>query len=105
MSKDRIKPAHKGPGYRPKTAGQSHKKNNVWLIVAGVAILAAVALIVQPMLFPSKGGEVTTPSGLKYIDQAAGTGASPSLGKQVTVHYTGTLEAMRTGAPIIFRPI
>lgn len=40
----------------------------------------------------SGGGETTTSSGLKYIDQVVGTGASPSPGKQVTVHYTGTLE-------------
>ena len=35
---------------------------------------------------------VTTPSGLKYIDIEEGTGATPSRGQRVTVHYTGTLE-------------
>src|SRR5262249_5684007 len=34
---------------------------------------------------------VTTASGLKYIDCVVGTGASPTKGKMVTVHYTGTL--------------
>lgn len=34
----------------------------------------------------------TTASGLKYIDQVVGKGASPVKGKQVKVHYTGTLE-------------
>ncbi len=34
---------------------------------------------------------VTTPSGLKYIDEKVGDGASPQKGKRVTVHYTGTL--------------
>jgi peptidylprolyl isomerase len=34
---------------------------------------------------------VTTPSGLKYIDEVEGTGPSPQKGKKVTVHYTGTL--------------
>jgi peptidylprolyl isomerase len=34
---------------------------------------------------------VTTPSGLKYKDMVEGTGASPTSGKTVTVHYTGTL--------------
>ena len=33
----------------------------------------------------------TTPSGLKYEDTKAGTGASPQTGQRVTVHYTGTL--------------
>lgn len=36
--------------------------------------------------------EVTTPSGLKYIDEKAGDGAQPGTGQTVTVHYTGTLE-------------
>lgn len=35
---------------------------------------------------------MTTDSGLQYVDVVAGTGASPTKGKQVTVHYTGTLE-------------
>ena len=34
---------------------------------------------------------VTTPSGLQYVDEQVGTGASPQKGKRVTVHYTGTL--------------
>ena len=34
---------------------------------------------------------VTTASGLKYIDDKVGDGASPAKGKKVTVHYTGTL--------------
>lgn len=36
--------------------------------------------------------QVTTPSGLKYVDVKVGTGASPVKGKMVKVHYTGTLE-------------
>jgi peptidylprolyl isomerase len=35
---------------------------------------------------------VTTASGLQYIDETVGTGASPSKGQNVVVHYTGTLE-------------
>jgi peptidylprolyl isomerase len=34
---------------------------------------------------------VTTPSGLKYVDEVVGDGGSPTKGKKVTVHYTGTL--------------
>jgi len=41
----------------------------------------------------TKAGKiVTTASGLKYIDQVIGKGASPVAGKKVKVHYTGTLE-------------
>lgn len=36
--------------------------------------------------------EITTESGLKYIDLEVGTGASPQPGNTVVVHYTGTLE-------------
>ena len=41
---------------------------------------------------PSGGKQVTTTSGLKYVDLVEGTGASPKPGQTVTVHYTGTLE-------------
>jgi peptidylprolyl isomerase len=34
---------------------------------------------------------VSTPSGLQYEEQKVGEGASPTKGKQVTVHYTGWL--------------
>ena len=37
------------------------------------------------------GNETSTPSGLKYVDEQEGTGASPTAGQTVTVHYTGTL--------------
>lgn len=36
--------------------------------------------------------QVTTQSGLKYVDRVVGTGESPKPGQMVTVHYTGTLE-------------
>ncbi|MBC8374644.1 MAG: FKBP-type peptidyl-prolyl cis-trans isomerase [FCB group bacterium] len=36
--------------------------------------------------------EITTPSGLKYIDIEVGSGASPESGQGVVVHYTGALE-------------
>lgn len=35
----------------------------------------------------------TTASGLKYVDEVVGTGASPRPDQQVTVHYTGRLAA------------
>jgi FKBP-type peptidyl-prolyl cis-trans isomerase len=36
--------------------------------------------------------EVTTPSGLRYVDQVVGTGEVAVAGKTVSVHYTGWLE-------------
>ena len=38
------------------------------------------------------GKEITTASGLTYIDITVGTGGSPQAGREVTVHYTGWLE-------------
>ncbi len=38
----------------------------------------------------------TTASGLQYTDQVVGTGASPRMDQQVTVHYTGKLASNGT---------
>ncbi|MCC6382842.1 MAG: FKBP-type peptidyl-prolyl cis-trans isomerase [Dehalococcoidia bacterium] len=45
---------------------------------------------------PTPGGQqvnldnpTVTPSGLKYVDEVVGTGASPRMDQTVTVHYTG----------------
>ncbi len=45
-------------------------------------------------LNPAESGAqlVTTDSGLKYEDLVVGSGATPTTGQKVTVHYTGTLE-------------
>lgn len=36
--------------------------------------------------------QITTPSGLKYVELTEGTGVMPTKGQTVSVHYTGTLE-------------
>jgi len=55
-------------------------------------------------------GAVKTPSGLSYTDLVKGTGAAPTPGKNVTVHYTGWLEngtkfdsSVDHGQPFVFR--
>jgi peptidylprolyl isomerase len=51
---------------------------------------------------------ITTPSGLKYIDEVVGTGASPQPGQMVTVNYTGMFtdgkifDSSVGGQPIVF---
>lgn len=63
-------------------------------IFATVIIAALLAVPAFAAQVAKKDGAktVTTASGLKYIDVVVGKGASPTAGKQVTVHYTGTLE-------------
>jgi FKBP-type peptidyl-prolyl cis-trans isomerase len=39
-----------------------------------------------------QGEEITTSSGLQYIDHKVGTGATAQAGQTVIVHYTGWLE-------------
>merc|ERR1712013_923925 len=39
----------------------------------------------------SKSDYTTTASGLQYLDEVVGSGASPAVGDTVSVHYTGTL--------------
>ena len=39
-----------------------------------------------------EGKEITTSSGLQYIDLKVGTGATAQAGQTVRVHYTGWLE-------------
>jgi FKBP-type peptidyl-prolyl cis-trans isomerase len=81
----------------------------VFLVLAAVAV-AAVVFIIFRGAGSSKQGEVTTASGLKYVDEVVGTGASPKPGQNVTVHYTGTLEngtkfdsSVDRGQPYTFR--
>jgi formylglycine-generating enzyme required for sulfatase activity len=59
---------------------------------------------------PSSGFAVTTPSGLKYLDEVVGTGQSPRPGQNVTVHYTGAVQngskfysSVDRGQPFSFR--
>ncbi len=62
-----------------------------FLIIAALAV-AAVLFIIFRGGGGSTPGEVATASGLRYIDEVVGTGDTPKLGQNVTVHYTGTLE-------------
>ncbi len=49
------------------------------------------AAATQAATQPGASKEVTTYTGLKYVDLKVGTGASPKKGSQVVVHYTGWL--------------
>ena len=49
-------------------------------------------LVTVSLLNGGIGMEITTESGLKYIDEKIGTGDFPYKGDLLVVHYTGTLE-------------
>ena len=81
------------------------KRQGRWLVIA-----SQDTRISQTGDRSAMSGEVTTPSGLKYIDEVVGTGESPKPGQMVTVHYTGTLEngtkfdsSVDRGQPFVFQ--
>jgi len=65
-------------------------------------IIVLIMLPLVPLFFISgctkkvgednPSNEITTASGLKYVDEKVGDGPSPKSGQSVTVHYVGTLQ-------------
>lgn len=81
-----------------------------FMIIAAVALVAVLFVMLKGGGGGGANGEVTTASGLRYIDEVVGNGVSPTTGQSVTVHYTGTLEngfkfdsSVDKGAPYTFR--
>lgn len=63
-------------------------------IVLLLAMITIFGFLMHSMSLTSSWAqekEITTKSGLKYVDHKVGTGASPKEGRKVVVHYTGTL--------------
>ncbi|KQT53376.1 peptidylprolyl isomerase [Methylobacterium sp. Leaf456] len=56
-------------------------------------ILPIAGAIALAMTAAASAQPVTLPSGLSYVDEVVGTGPEPQTGQQVTVHYTGWLDA------------
>ena len=58
-----------------------------------IVVVAAVLLSAAGYLWSTRGGntgkEITTASGLKYVDVVEGTGPTPRKGQKVSVMYTG----------------
>lgn len=80
------------------------------IAVVVVLALSAVGYVLSKRGGGTTGAEVTTPTGLKYVDLVEGTGATPQRGQTVTVHYTGTLEngtkfdsSVDKGQPYVFK--
>lgn len=81
----------RGPAKGRGATTKGSSKLNVWSIVALCVALAIIGVTLWKY-FSVTGSEITTGSGLKYVDEVVGTGESPSPGKIVSVHYTGWLE-------------
>jgi hypothetical protein len=85
-------------GYTNQRASQQQQKKEtrtklvVYLIIAALVLGGLGYLFSTGTLNRWTSGEVTTASGLKYVDEVVGTGASPQVGQTVSVNYTGTLE-------------
>ena len=77
-------------GPRPETPQSKYIRIGAIALVIAIAG-GAVLYVVMNRANPA-GAEVTTPSGLKYVDLKVGDGASPRVGQTVTVNYTGSLE-------------
>jgi peptidylprolyl isomerase len=72
-----------------KSAGNTTKTVAIALILA---LVAGGLIYLFASRSRSSGKEITTASGLKYVDLVEGQGASPKPGQTVSVQYTGTLE-------------
>ena len=69
-------------------------RNKQARVVAILVVIALAAAAITYLVARRNGGgdEVTTASGLKYVDVTQGTGAIAQNGQMLTVHYTGTLQ-------------
>jgi peptidylprolyl isomerase len=93
LSKNRSRNTKKIRGYSPKASdARRNRQSKIGLILLICAAALVAAFGVYWYTLSPAGKEITTASGLKYIDEVIGKGESPSPGKTVKVHYTGRLE-------------
>jgi hypothetical protein len=85
LARARNKPTATPPKRRTKVIAS---------LIIGALVLGGLALLFSRgwSLGGGGGSEVTTATGLKYVDIKEGDGPSPQTGQTVSVHYTGTLE-------------
>ncbi len=91
---NRARKRAKGPNAPPDPRPENAK--NRYVRIGAIALVLAIAgsavvYVITRQANPA-AAEVTTPSGLKYVDIQVGNGPSPKVGQTVTVHYKGTLE-------------
>ena len=80
------------PAKTPSSTGSNRQARTIAIVVVLALAASAIAYLFMQRGKSGGGSEVTTASGLKYVDLAEGTGESPRTGQTVSVKYTGTLE-------------
>ena len=84
----------KGAYTAAKAAPSPARNRQMRIIAIVVVVILALSAIAYLFKYRNKtgGNEITTASGLKYVDLAEGSGPSPQIGQTVSVNYIGTLE-------------
>lgn len=72
--------------------GRNRQVRIIAIVIVAALAISAIAYLISKRTGGPSGQEVTTASGLKYVDIVEGTGASPTTGQLISVHYTGTLQ-------------
>lgn len=80
--------ANKGQG---SPGANNDRRVKIIAIIVGAAVLLSAAGYLWTRS-GSQGKEITTASGLKYMDIVEGSGPTPQKGQKVSVVYTGSLE-------------
>ena len=109
MSLSRKNRRQTAAAYVNDFARRSHHMPSGWPLSVIAALIIGCAVTLSGCGHKT-GAEVTTSTGLKYVDEVIGTGEKPRLGKTVVVHYTGTLtdgtkfdSSVDRGQPFEFR--
>ncbi len=100
--------------YSTGKASPPSGRNRQVRIIAIVIVLAlaasAIAYLITKRNTGTTSAEVTTPSGLRFVDLVEGTGPAAQNGQMVSVHYTGRLQngtkfdsSVDKGVPYQFR--
>jgi len=79
----------------PARRGANQRNRTIAIVLIAALGLTGLAYLFLRNESRSAQSEVTTASGLRYVDLVTGTGPSPKPGQTVSVHYTGTLESGR----------
>ena len=82
------------PAKTPSTTGGGRQARIIAIVVVLALAASAIAYLFMQRGRSGGGGgsEVTTATGLKYVDITEGTGPSPQTGQNISVNYTGMLE-------------